>query len=80
MEYKNDYKEVKFLDLNTAARANALEQMASVHEQEQIYDASTAEDFANMIVDGYNPDRDFMFLQYIGDSPDEVTVHFKDFS
>lgn len=54
--------------------------MATVHEQEQIYDASTAEDFANMIVDGYNPDRDFMFLQYFGDGPDKVTLHFKNFS
>ena len=80
MEPKQDYKEVKFLDLNTAARADALKQMAAVHEQEQIYDASTAEDFANMIVNGYSPDRDFMFLQYIDDSPDMVRVHFKAFS
>jgi hypothetical protein len=79
MTYEQDYKEVKFLE-NTAARANALEQMAKIHEQEKIYDASTAEDFANMIVDGYNPDRDFMFLQYTDDNPDKVTVYFKDFS
>ena len=54
--------------------------MAEVHKQEQIYDASTAEEFAEMIVDGYNADKDFMFLQYPDDSPDNVTVYFKDFS
>jgi hypothetical protein len=58
---QRNYNEVKFLDLNITARADALRQMTEVHEQEQIYDASTVEDFAEMIDDGYDPDRDFMF-------------------
>jgi hypothetical protein len=37
---EQNYKEVNFLDLNTVARAEALRQMAYIHEQEQIYDAS----------------------------------------
>jgi hypothetical protein len=80
MEQEQPYKEVKFLELNNTARADALTQMAEVHEQDKIYEVSTAEDFADMIVNGYNPDRDFMFLQYLNDSVDKVTVYFKDFS
>lgn len=77
---EQNYKQVNFLDLNTAARAHALEQIAEIHQQDPIYDASTAEDFAEMIVDGYNPNRDFMFLQYADDSAVKVTVYSKDFS
>ena len=77
---EQNYKEVNFLDLNATARADALRQMTDIHEQEQIYDASTAEDFAEMIVDCYNPDKDFMFLQYTDDNPDKVAVYFKDLS
>lgn len=76
---EQNYKHVNFLDLNFTARADALRQMAEIHKQEQIYDASTAEEFAEMIVDGYNPDQDFMLLQYADDSSDRVTVYFKTF-
>ena len=80
MEHEQTYKEITFLELNSTARADALRQMAEVHEQEKIYDASTVEEFVEMIVEGYNPDRDFMFLQYTNDSADKVTVYFKDCS
>ncbi len=63
--------------MNTAARADGLRQMSEIHKQEQIYDVSTAEDFAEMIFDGYDPDKDFMFLQYANDSADRVTCIIK---
>lgn len=74
------YNRVKFLKLNEQARSNALKQMAKINNQAQLQDASTAEQFAELIVNGYNPDRDYMFLQYPGDSPDKVTAHLQDFS
>lgn len=37
---EQNYKQVNFLDLNTAARADALRQVAEIHKQKQIYDAS----------------------------------------
>ena len=50
MAYYRDHKEVNFLDLNTGARADALTQIAKIHEQKKIYNASISEDSANMIV------------------------------
>lgn len=52
----NDFQQpnqVLFLQLSIAARLNALYQMAEINEKERLYDASTSDDFAEMIVNGY---------------------------
>lgn len=74
------YERISFAELNLKARASALQQMADINQQEQLHKASTADEFSDMIVDGYEPDRDFMFLLYPNDSVDNVTVYLKDFS
>lgn len=71
---------INFLELNSIAKADAIRQMVEIHKQEPIYEVSTAEEFASMIAGGYNPDKDFEFLQYPNDNADNVTVYSKDFS
>jgi len=73
------YNQVKFLELSLQARSNALNQIAEINNQEGLQDASTAEEFKELIINGYNPDRDYMFLQYPNDD-NKVTVYLKDFS
>lgn len=80
MEEYRKHTDVLFLQLSPEARSNAIKQMVKINQQENLYQASTPGEFAELIVDGYNPDRDFMFIQYKGDANDEVTVYFKDFS
>lgn len=59
------YIELKYLQLNTELRKEALRQMAEINRVDEFHEAVTAQDFAKAIVDSlYNPDKDFYFMLY----------------